>query len=196
MRQIGECSHKVELECGKIGTRADCPERCQKKMVCGHDCKLMCRQACDPSLCSQVVTMGSANFCGHKVSVACSQLLRSSVQGRNAFFDVQDDDQKEKLLLHCAHGCGSALACGHSCKGSCGGCLNGRVHETCREKCSRILVCGHSCSVDCAKMCPPCRKKCEYRCQHNKCGKSCGEPCSPCQVKSWNSSHWIQILKL
>ena len=50
---------------------------------------------------------------------------------------------KTQHLNHCAEPCTKILACEHQCKGTCGGCFNGRVHRACQEDCGRTLVCGH-----------------------------------------------------
>lgn len=85
------------------------------------------------------------------------------------------------LLSYCDKPCTATLKCEHKCAGTCGTCLQGRIHQTCQEKCGVPLVCGHECTVPCRKVCQPCTRPCSYRCPHAKCGKKCGDPCTPCK---------------
>ncbi|XP_046388094.1 NFX1-type zinc finger-containing protein 1-like [Ischnura elegans] len=79
--------------------------------------------------------------------------------------------------------------CGHKCKGTCGQCMQGRIHITCKEKCERRLICGHKCLAPCSNPCPPCREKCKYRCEHFQCKEKCGY-CLPCKKKcGWHCEH-------
>ncbi|XP_046988818.1 NFX1-type zinc finger-containing protein 1-like [Schistocerca americana] len=101
-----------------------------------------------------------------------------------------------KLLSRCEMPCGEVLECEHMCAGTCGKCHQGRLHLPCQEKCGRLQICGHGCNVDCAKSCPPCKQKCEYRCKHSRCSLKCGVPCTPCREPcEWRCKH-IRCTKL
>ncbi|KAE8749845.1 hypothetical protein FOCC_FOCC003313 [Frankliniella occidentalis] len=97
--------------------------------------------------------------------------------------EEQNDPASFELLLLCEEPCGQELECGHKCAGTCGGCLQGRLHRACQSKCQRVLICGHQCEQPCASSCPPCRKQCSVRCRHSRCSKRCGEPCAPCKER-------------
>ena len=53
------------------------------------------------------------------------------------------DPFSEELLSRCQLPCGALLSCGHRCRGTCGECMQGRIHMPCKEKCGTALVCGH-----------------------------------------------------
>lgn len=49
----------------------------------------------------------------------------------------------EELLQFCSEPCLKELSCGHRCSGTCGECLQGRIHKVCDEDCNNTLICGH-----------------------------------------------------
>lgn len=169
-KKIMECQHEIEVECGQPALRDDCENRCIKLLPCGHKCQARCR---DPCTANCKVRITSANKCpkGHIIKMPCYS--NRTVKGEAAW-------------IYCMEPCRAELACGHICKGTCGSCLHGRLHETCSEKCERPLVCGHICKEACSRSCPPCQEQCPMKCVHSRCAQKCGEPCNPCQEKCSN----------
>jgi hypothetical protein len=53
------------------------------------------------------------------------------------------DPFSEELLSRCQMPCGALLSCNHRCQGTCGECMQGRIHMACKEKCGKTLICGH-----------------------------------------------------
>jgi len=53
------------------------------------------------------------------------------------------DPLSEELLSRCQIPCGAVLSCDHRCQGTCGECMQGRIHMACKEKCGKTLICGH-----------------------------------------------------
>jgi len=53
------------------------------------------------------------------------------------------DPFSEELLTRCQMPCGALLSCNHRCQGTCGECMQGRIHMVCKEKCGKTLICGH-----------------------------------------------------
>ncbi|KAL3857891.1 hypothetical protein ACJMK2_012520 [Sinanodonta woodiana] len=172
---IGKCTEKHEVILPKCGhtklkrcfedvSEVKCDERCHKELTCGHICQRRCGEVCnDEDNCTELVK--ATGKCGHECQIACSH--------------------QEDFL--CKIPCKTILDCGHSCSGTCGKCLQGRLHIPCRKKCERILICGHPCRADCTEVCPPCENICLNECEHSKCRKKCGEPCilcrEPCEWK-------------
>lgn len=117
--------------------------------------------------------------CKHSVKIRCSQKFN------------------EKLILDsCRSPCNTELDCGHTCRGSCGQCKQGRLHIRCKESCSKTLICGHRCKESCSVSCPPCTEKCTIECGHSKCKLKCGTLCAPCAEKcTWRCEH-LQCTKL
>ncbi|XP_063220708.1 NFX1-type zinc finger-containing protein 1-like isoform X2 [Bacillus rossius redtenbacheri] len=176
-KTVEECGHTVMAACGETATVKMCSGPCAKTLACGHRCTKRCRDNCTAK-CVQKVPSPVAAACGHAVSISCHR-QGPNVSGADAW-----------LLACCAAPCRVLLGCGHRCAGTCGDCLQGRVHVSCREKCSRTLICGHLCSSPCSRSCPPCDRKCEYRCKHSRCTRRCGELCYPCKEKcDWGCTH-------
>ncbi|XP_064087988.1 NFX1-type zinc finger-containing protein 1-like isoform X2 [Macrobrachium nipponense] len=169
-KKIQECQHEIEVECGQPALRDDCENKCIKLLPCGHKCQARCK---DPCTANCKVQLTSANKCpkGHIINVPCYNYR--TVRGEAAW-------------IYCTKPCGAELACGHICKGMCGSCLHGRLHETCSEKCEKPLVCGHICKKACSSSCPPCQEPCPMKCVHSRCAQKCGEPCSHCQERCSN----------
>ncbi|CAG9771635.1 unnamed protein product [Ceutorhynchus assimilis] len=91
------------------------------------------------------------------------------------------------LLKYCTEPCRTELDCKtrefpHKCSGTCGECMQGRIHKRCNEKCGVPLVCNHECPIPCRQACKPCTRPCQVKCAHSKCKKKCGEPCTPCMA--------------
>ena len=133
-KTIPECGHSINVQCGYKPTRADCKEHCRSQLECGHNCAKKCCDPCTTSDCKVLVRLGSANFCGHPITLPCQEVAKA---------DVNSDEMKKVLLMECNEKCNTTLDCGHPCRGTCGNCFSGRFHMPCEQKCGRILVCGH-----------------------------------------------------
>ena len=162
---LPECGHILKMECGADLKDAECKERCDKILSCGHRCQNYCSKPCTTE-CKELVKKTDWP-CGHEVTTACT---------------ATSED--------CPVACSGALDCGHQCSGNCGECRMGRIHKGCKEKCKRVLVCSHGCKERCSMPCPPCPESCENRCVHSKCPRTCGEPCIPCRHPCpWECRH-------
>nr|CAD7448951.1 unnamed protein product [Timema bartmani] len=176
---IPDCGHKVNIWCSAEVSREDCTKFCERIMECGHKCPDKCFLECSVSRCNVLVPCDVQAACGHAGNILC-RLAKSEL----AITPLE-------LLQYCEVPCGAALECGHTCHGSCRACLQGRIHARCKEKCGKTLICGHSCGTACANDCPPCRRKCKFRCAHSRCPKKCGEPCVPCKEPCpWKCKHF------
>ncbi len=159
------CGHQKRIPCYQNPDTATCEERCNERLACNHRCQKLCGQECTVT-CVET-TVRNDWPCKHMVTVKCS-------------------DGPEK----CPEPCTTDLECSHRCKGTCGSCSRGRLHEQCSQICDRTLVCGHACAALCTRNCPPCSKKCQNRCVHSKCPSRCGDPCKPCQEPcAWRCRH-------
>ncbi|KAH9507649.1 NFX1-type zinc finger-containing protein 1 [Bulinus truncatus] len=155
------CGHEDDVPCSKDVDEVLCSQTCGQRMECGHICR---------GHCGKCFSDAEHQACIEKVDKtwpACQHT--SNVECRT---DVSVDPCPEKCLL--------PLDCGHFCKGTCGGCLSGRVHRPCAEKCKMPLPCGHLCSGPCGGQCIPCEARCVVFCRHVGCNKNCGEMCDPC----------------
>uniref|UniRef100_A0A0P4VWJ6 RZ-type domain-containing protein n=1 Tax=Scylla olivacea TaxID=85551 RepID=A0A0P4VWJ6_SCYOL len=173
-KEVPTCGHTIHIACNKPATSEQCDGACPKTLVCGHACRKTCKQKCTTN-CRELVTSNNRCPKNHVIQLPCH--LSSSVQGEAAW-------------EHCSEPCGKTLDCGHTCVGTCGQCLHGRLHQACNERCDRALVCGHICKYPCGKSCPPCQEECNWKCSHSKCRKKCGVPCNPCLEKcEWGCKH-------
>ncbi|XP_031549984.1 NFX1-type zinc finger-containing protein 1-like [Actinia tenebrosa] len=164
--KILRCGHtKKNARCSVNIQRLECDVRCEKKLKCGHQCQAKCGKSCTKA-CQELEKRNDWP-CGHEVTIACSATP----------FD-------------CPGPCGNPI-CDHICSGSCGECLQGRVHRRCMKTCGRVLVCGHECRDKCTITCPPCTNKCETKCKHSECRRKCGEPCVSCTDQcEWKCEHF------
>ncbi|XP_050297932.1 NFX1-type zinc finger-containing protein 1-like [Anthonomus grandis grandis] len=160
------CQHSVKVRCHETPTRKMCKSKdCPRRLPCGHKCTEPCSRNCT-EVCKEMVECSIPSPCGHNIKrIMC--YLRNTV------------DEKI-LLMNCSEPCQTELKCAHLCTGTCGECMQGRIHIRCKSKCSAILVCNHECPIPCRESCKPCTKPCEMRCKHTKCKKLCGQPCTPC----------------
>lgn len=165
-KALPECGHIAKVKCGKDVWSVFCEERCSKILSCGHTCQSYCNKPCTTE-CNELVKRRDWP-CGHEVTIACSATPSD-----------------------CSVRCAATLECGHQCKGTCGKCLMGRVHQRCNLKCGRSLVCSHQCKEACSTPCPPCSRKCENRCVHSQCKKTCSDLCKPCMEPClWGCQHY------
>ncbi|XP_059186152.1 NFX1-type zinc finger-containing protein 1 isoform X2 [Centropristis striata] len=165
---IPQCGHKQMVPCHQDPKTFSCRKPCQKLLGCGHPCESLCGQPCT-SHCKVKVTLKLK--CGHSQIDAC-------------FYKTEEDKPQ------CRTPCEKQLKCGHTCRGNCGKCSQGRFHYPCSHHCDRLLICSHKCSEPCTRDCPPCKKPCENCCVHSKCMKPCGHPCAPCiEPCAWQCPH-------
>uniref|UniRef100_A0A7N8XVC0 Zinc finger, NFX1-type containing 1 n=1 Tax=Mastacembelus armatus TaxID=205130 RepID=A0A7N8XVC0_9TELE len=165
---IPQCEHTQMVPCHQDPSTFVCQMPCQKTLSCGHPCDSVCGKTCT-SNCKVKVTLKLR--CGHSQQDAC-------------FYKTQIEQ------VGCRTPCEHQLACGHTCRGNCGKCHQGRFHVPCSHECTRLLICSHKCREPCTRNCPPCQKPCENCCTHSKCMKPCGQPCTPCKEPcTWQCPH-------
>ncbi|KAG9353375.1 hypothetical protein JZ751_017954 [Albula glossodonta] len=162
------CQHRQMVPCYMDPLDFVCQERCKKKLKCRHPCEAACGEPCT----SRCMVMISRELqCGHKQEDPCH--YSRSPAGPN-----------------CRTTCGTMLACGHPCPGTCHDCHQGRFHRSCQKACGRPLVCSHPCREPCTRECPPCKRLCQNRCVHSTCKKACGQACAPCvEPCAWRCQH-------
>ena len=161
-----QCGHLLDVMCGESVLNIKCTRPCKNVLPCRHPCQNLCFEVC-PVKCTAKVEKKLS--CGHVRYLPCS---------------VEPQDAK------CLEPCNKLLECGHLCKGTCSGCVQGRLHQPCTEPCDRTLACGHICKFPCTKECPPCEEKCHNYCNHSRCPKKCKEPCPPCaEACQWVCHH-------
>ncbi|CAK8681019.1 unnamed protein product [Clavelina lepadiformis] len=168
-KALPACGHKQIMRCNEDPSSVTCESPCARTLPCGHQCSGKCGYPCSDQCKEQVQVQGK---CGHRYLVPCSE---------SANLDPEKCDKK----------CAEILKCGHPCRGTCGSCFQGRLHEGCGTKCERPLFCGHLCRENCPSNCPPCTQLCKTSCVHSRCFKQCLEPCvlckEPCQ---WKCEHF------
>ncbi|GFR76955.1 NFX1-type zinc finger-containing protein 1 [Elysia marginata] len=161
-RVLSGCNHEDTVPCHVDVSQHLCTQPCLKMLPCGHECRGACG-VCSANgkhaLCTERVEK-TWPTCGHRNMTEC---------------------HKDPAVEPCETRCKEVLSCGHKCKGTCGGCLGGRVHMPCRSKCGKPLPCGHPCAGPCGGVCIPCGKRCPTRCRHGPCPRTtCGALCQPC----------------
>ncbi|XP_054156808.1 NFX1-type zinc finger-containing protein 1-like [Oppia nitens] len=227
---ILDCGHKCDLKCGidcqpfcRVGViKTDpncghsywslchipiaCQLRCQKQLICGHDCKLMCSDPCDSNECQEIIER-QLPVCKHMVNIKCSIDLQKTDCltvvtvdldcGHSREVKCYERNQMDLSCNQCLAKCKKTLICGHKCQGLCRDCQQSRLHVKCEEPCNRVLICGHKCQSRCGDLCPPCDHKCENRCFHGICQHTCSQLCISCvttdngklEICGWKCPH-------
>ncbi|XP_032931022.1 NFX1-type zinc finger-containing protein 1 isoform X2 [Catharus ustulatus] len=193
----GGCTRPCEfrLSCGHVCTRAchpydpehknyQCLKPCQKVLCAdGHRCPKSCYESCGECMVKVEKTISK---CGHKQMVPCS-----IPQWK---FKCLEPCQKKLACGHtCRNSCGqqctvrcpeqvtATLKCGHEQEVSCWATTMGREETVqCYSKCSVTLACGHVCSGSC-HICFGGRfhKACNRPCKNVLiCSHQCQEPCT------------------
>ena len=167
MVELESCGHRQEILCYQDPTRAECQAPCTVMLRCGHVCQRKCGKECNtPSDCMELIQIDAR--CGHKIQIACC---------------TQSNPK-------CPVPCTELLKCGHKCKGTCGKCFRGNLHQECKERCTRVLICGHVCQLKCNVPCGHCTKQCTTQCCHSRCKRECGEICTICiESCDWCCKH-------
>nr|XP_039261249.1 NFX1-type zinc finger-containing protein 1-like isoform X2 [Styela clava] len=94
-------------------------------------------------------------------------------------------------IRRCPVPCDRLFQCGHLCGGTCGSCLQGRLHIPCTKRSKRTLWCGHSTESKCCTEFLVCREECKIRCSHSRSKKECWYSYSPCaQQCQWECPHY------
>ncbi|KAK7575660.1 hypothetical protein V9T40_011946 [Parthenolecanium corni] len=177
---IPTCGHEIDINCSDEPSQQLCKQKCQLTAPCGHKCQLMCGEECDSKGCKEwVASKATRPVCGHEnVYVLCRETNTGALKTPQSF------------LPNCQEPCDTILECGHVCSGTCGQCLQGRLHQVCQKWCGRTFICGHRCKFSCQKLCPPCNEPCSFRCPHSNCNEKCGIPCSTCKKPcEWKCKH-------
>ncbi|BES94879.1 NFX1-type zinc finger-containing protein [Nesidiocoris tenuis] len=153
-RRVKACGHVIKVECHTPDELLPdlCEEPCEKHLSCGHPCPGTCRQICDALECLTKVKFTLP--CGHPVMVHCKLL--------------QPGGLKINDLPPCKYPCRKGLPCGHLCRGTCGTCYEGRLHQPCLQRCDAVLECKHNCRNRCSLLYHSCtNRKCVDIC-HKK----------------------------
>ena len=165
-RRMPNCGHIQHIPCYEHPATYKCQAQCTFKLQCDHPCQNKCGEP-HTSICK--LASEKRLLCGHGAILKCSEKADSAL---------------------CKKKCTTPLHCMHECRGTCGECDEGRLHNPCQSPCNRSLVCGHLCDAPCTRNCPPCSAKCENRCPHSICQELCGRPCIPCiEPCAWRCVH-------
>ena len=149
------CGHRATMKCTTKVESYRCMEPCKMKLSCGHQCKMLCFEACT-DCCEVMVTQVCDQ--GHKRKEKCccvNQLYPSA----------------------CKEKCTKMLPCGHPCRKLC----YQQCNETlCCAMVDKLYPCGHSHRIKCSSHPEdyPCDLICKYPLS---CGHLCGGKCSECR---------------
>ena len=150
------CGHVIKAHCCKNVDSVTCTDKCEKVLSCGHSCPNICSEPCPgerstlrssyqymlraPHMrCEGIIKM--VLTCGHVMDIPCWK-ADSTITG-----------------VTCREPCGHVLGCGHTCSGTCDGCV--LEHKPCKSQCGKLLLCGHTCINKCADECSPNCKMCD-----------------------------------
>ncbi|KAK9506287.1 hypothetical protein O3M35_008250 [Rhynocoris fuscipes] len=169
---IDKCKHKINVKCSEYASQSLCTKICGLVLKCGHRCKGKCSVPCENYVCKVPLSIIS-RVCGHDMKIPCHLMKKSG-----------EMNWKDVFSSNCTKPCRSVLGCGHICQGTCGQCVNGRLHTKCIKKCFFKMLCGHNCSSRCSDAVHLCNKPCQRICDHCKCQDVCGVSCQKkCQQR-------------
>lgn len=212
-KRLPACGHRCEARCHSDGMHEvfACPRPCQRQHdSCNHSCqKETCGEDCGVCM---VKLDGIQLPCGHskdKVNchmtqtlnkIKCTVVVSKKMVNCKHIVMVECWQDVASASFHCPTPCGTVLACGHLCSGTCGRCNTYSAdvehtikHTDCKKICGRPFgVCSHICKQPChvGTACGSCTARCEVRCAHSRCPSTCSEPCAPCVEKcTWSCEH-------
>ncbi|XP_068745884.1 NFX1-type zinc finger-containing protein 1-like isoform X4 [Montipora capricornis] len=176
--KMPDCEHRCPHLCHPVDTehkeRYACQMPCTRTCDSGHLCGKVCSEDCGPCM---VKVPKLIPKCNHEQQVPCSvdpsEFNCKQLVQKQAFpcgHTSLAECSMAPTAIICTEPCGK-LECGHLCEGNCNTCLQGRLHQPCRNPCERILPCGHECEDACVRPCPPCSKTCRI------CRQKCCYPC-------------------
>nr|XP_039261242.1 NFX1-type zinc finger-containing protein 1-like isoform X2 [Styela clava] len=192
------CGHSCKTKYCHPGNHDNvkCYERCTRSCERKHPCTQRCQEDCGP--CRVLIPKKVPN-CGHVQHVECHlppeeiickhKIKIKLLCGHEPFIPCY----KEKIMgiRRCPVPCDRLLKCGHVCGGTCGRCLQGRLHLPCMKRQKRRLWCGHSTESKCGTEFFVCKEDCKLRCSHSRCERECWYLCSPCaQQCQWQCPHY------
>lgn len=155
-KEIQDCNHKVTVHCSDN----KCPQPCENRLPCGHQCLLHCHVTKDPDHLRYI-----CNKPCEKLNKGCSKDHTCKKICHEECEECTEIVQKKK-------------SCGHEFKMQCSGDPEVMV---CKKKCKKVLECGHWCTRMCNEACEPCRQNIEKvipKCGHSvktACGKDVTE---------------------
>ena len=140
------CGHAQRDRCHLSVDAVQCRSACERKLKkCGHPCPQRCFEDCAKAVCTVKVDQLLPK-CGHIQSVAChenvsdvrctAKVTKTWPNCKHTIVDAECGQSVDHTL--CPRPCGTEMACGHLCTGTCGACRNGRLHIKCDKKCRRV----------------------------------------------------------
>ncbi len=131
-KSLLNCGHLCSYKCWECTLNNDlvlhlpCKDKCQKTLICGHQCPGVCGQVCPP--CSKLKCLFHCGMHQKKCRSTC-------------------EDNCAPCKEKCSFGCGVHA---NKCKKKCSNC----GCQPCFEKCLLKLKCGHPCQGFCGQTCP------------------------------------------
>ena len=169
--------HEINCLCSDDVSLIICPNKCKRKLPCGHSCVGKCTEKCSDYRCEEMMIKKLHCPGNHYRRMLC---------------------YKDPQTVTCLKKCKRKLDCGHPCNGICG-----QPCETikCMQDIEMTFHCGHkkwlSCFTRKVAICgAPCLRP-KGSCEH-LCKGLCGEPCTkyPCDVpvtKTLRCGHKIEM---
>ncbi|XP_059484951.1 NFX1-type zinc finger-containing protein 1-like [Neocloeon triangulifer] len=152
------CGHFNTVKCCQDPLRTPCPEKCDRRLDCGHRCEDNCHVKHDP------------DHLKYQCSKTCNQVNPNCASGDHRCGKKCHEDCEPCNVMVV-----KLRKCGHEIKVLCQS--DPDSHGICHKKsCERTLKCGHKCSKPCMENCDPCMT--EVNVKHPICGheitKRCG----------------------
>lgn len=182
--RLRDCGHRCQARCHSRAMHEvfRCEEPCQRRHEpCHHPCQ---KSTCGEDCGSCVVLLDNVQLpCGHfkdhvrcyltqdLAAIHCDVIVSQKVPSCGHIVEAKCSQDVTRRSFRCPTACGTILACGHLCPGSCGHCNSNEQagylvtkHCKCDKACGRHFgTCNHTCSRRChdGSDCGLCMSKCE-----------------------------------
>lgn len=155
------CKHFVKSKCYEDPEHIPCPQPCEIKLSCGHQCSGTCGECFAGKIhkpCTS--TCGKILPCGHSCQFPCSDICPpcSRKCTWKCSHGIKCNKKCSEECMPCAEKC--CVKCPHQkCKRMCfAECENFRCDEDCSKK---LDHCGHPCAGLCGEICPSACRACQ-----------------------------------
>lgn len=194
-KEMAVCLHKVLVPCHSLKEARPCPEKCDRRLDCGHVCRLLCHATRDPDhddyTCKKKCTRLNhectqdhqcPKACGDPCDLCSVPVTKGLPCGHEA---NQVKCHMPENEIRCSVKVCKTLLCGHEAQEvDCGIAIE---DIKCSVLTTRVLPCGHEVDyVLCGTATEEvlCRESCPetHPCGH-ACQRLCHEDCGECLVK-------------
>ncbi|KAI9551691.1 hypothetical protein GHT06_022027 [Daphnia sinensis] len=156
------CNHRVQIPCSESPEQSVCPQPCDTRLDCGHQCTELCHAKKDPNhekyICRKACSRNKMDCrenhrCGKKCFEDCDLCIikvnRTLPCGHSQIAEcfLSDEKIKCKEIVN-----KTIIVCMHPIRIECSALA---TRGLCKQPCEKYLSCGHQCKKQCRETCTP-----------------------------------------